>query len=286
MSYNYFLTKNLLIKSISITSALLLLSQLPVKAQNTFREIEKTGILKVGITDNAIPFGYRDGSQELRGICLDFVKLIQEKLTVTLNRQSITTQVYISNLKNRFQLVNDGVVHLECGANTIREIEGYNVTFSDPVFVTGLQFLTKKNLVNSINSNNNNLRLGALNNTTSADYLSQQFSQANVRLFDGANGIRQGGRALENSRIDAFAHDGILLVGMALSLDLSLNGEYEIVPKIPLTCEKYGVILPKNDPLWNDFINQLIMFVESEKLMGDWLDLAQNSVEKSPDCSL
>ncbi|MBF2057113.1 MAG: transporter substrate-binding domain-containing protein [Cyanobacterium sp. T60_A2020_053] len=281
-----FLTKNLLIKSISITSALLLLSQLPVNAQNILKEIENTGILKVGIADNAIPFGYRDDNQELRGICLEFVKLIQKNLTVILNRQSITTQVYVSNLKNRFQLVNDGVVYLECGANTIREIEGYNVTFSDPFFITGLQFLTKKNQVNNINSTNNNLRLGALNNTTTADYLSQQFSQANLRLFDGANGAKQGGRALENNRIDAFASDGILLVGIALSLNLPLNGEYEIVPKIPLTCEKYGVILPANDPLWNDFINQIIMSVEPENIMGAWLNFAEDSVKESPDCSL
>jgi len=56
-------------------------SEAPVKAETTLEEIQRTGVLKVGIRTDAIPFGYRKPNGELTGYCLDFFAALKERVT-------------------------------------------------------------------------------------------------------------------------------------------------------------------------------------------------------------
>ena len=87
----------------------------PLKAETVLEQIEKTGVLKVGVRSDAVPFGYRDNNNELRGICLDFIALVREQLKQTINRNIITVKLFISTLYNRFDMVEDNIVYFECG---------------------------------------------------------------------------------------------------------------------------------------------------------------------------
>ena len=40
----------------------------------------ETGLLKVGIREDAVPFGYRDINGDLEGLCLDFIAVLRDKL--------------------------------------------------------------------------------------------------------------------------------------------------------------------------------------------------------------
>jgi len=259
-----------------------------VKSQGVLEKIEQTGLLKVAVTADAIPFGYRDSNQELRGICLDLIKLIKKELKTQLNRDIITIHLFISDLANRYQIVQDNIVYLECGANSIRVVEDYNVSFSQPFFVTGTQFLVSRNKVPELTKNValEDLRIGVLRYTTTEEYIKNRFPEAQISLFQGANGSSLGVRAVQNQRLDAFADDGILLIGAATSLGMSLTRDYALLPETPITCERYGLILPKDDPSWSDFINFVIDSNEEKAIIGDWFSVTQRLVKNSPDCSL
>ena len=95
----------------------------PVLAETILEEIQRTGVLKVGVRSDAIPFGYRDNNKELRGICLDFISVLREQLKESIDREIILVKLFISTLYNRFEIVEDKIVHFECGPNTIREVE-------------------------------------------------------------------------------------------------------------------------------------------------------------------
>ena len=53
------------------------------------------------------------------------------------------------------------------------------------------------------------------------------------------------------------------------------------VPENPLTCEEYGLILPENDPSWQNFVNSVIDLAGEKKIVKKWFSLLSNEFEKT-----
>lgn len=259
--------------SISLSLILILLSSGNAKAENILEEINRTGLLKVGIRSDAIPFGYRNNNSELQGICFDLVALIRQQLTKNIDRNIITVKILISSLNNRFDIVQDGVVHLECGPNTIRILDDYKVTFSEPFFISGIQFLVKQdNASKFLNSDGKNLTIGLLRYTNSETLIKEKYPQAKIQLFQGIRGTQRGLQSVKLGSIDGFADDGVLLIGQSIAQQIFVgeNTEFVLIPQPPLTCEKYGLIIPKNDPNWENFINSVLNSEEKNQVISNW----------------
>lgn len=261
--------------NLSLINLLLLLScALPTSAQEqtVLEKIDETGLLEVGIREDAVPFGYRDINGNLEGLCLDFIAILREKLKEKLNKKVIAIKLYKSTLYNRFELVSDRIVDLECGPNTIRELPEYRIQFSQPFFLTGTQLLVSTEKAKRINPNRNlrNVEIGVLRNTTNEQIIAEKYPLANLVQFQGVTGRARGIQALRADKIDAFASDGILLVGEALIQDLRLGLDYTLVPPNPIDCEKYGLILPDNNPEWFNFINSVINTPSVTNIYQDW----------------
>ncbi len=272
--------KNFKIYGIVINLFLLIFSGLPSHGQEetVLERIEKTGLLKVGIREDAVPFGYRDINGDLEGLCLDFIAVLREELKQELNKQVIAIKLYKSTLFNRFELVSDRIVDIECGPNTIRELPEYQIQFSTPFFLTGTQLLIEADKAKTIDPDGNldNVNIGVLKNTTNEQLIAETYPLANLVQFQGVTGRYRGIQALRGDKIDAFASDGILLVGEAIVQDLRLGVDYLLVPKNPIDCEEYGLILPDNDPQWVSFINSLIGTSPARNLYLNWFgDIAK-----------
>lgn len=258
--------------------------QVNAQQETVLQEIKRTGLLKVGVRENATPFGYRDVNNNLAGLCLDFIELLRDGISKEINREIIAIRIYTSNLNNRFELVSDKVVHLECGPNTIEQrLERENIQFSAPFFITGTQFLIKQENLDKIllNSDFNNLTIGVLRNTTNQALLLSRYPLANLVEFQGRLGRRRGLQALQSGKIDAFASDGILLLGEAILQGLSLQRDYELIPEQPLNCNYYGLILPKNDPQWRNLVDSVIQTVEAQGLLSQWFNLVFSYVQET-----
>jgi polar amino acid transport system substrate-binding protein len=63
--------------------------------------------------------------------------------------------------------------------------------------------------------------------------------------------------------------DGILLRAEAQQQGLSA-AEYPLVPELPLTCDRYGMIIHSKDPQWQEFVNSVIDSPEAEALSNQW----------------
>ncbi|ACB50720.1 putative extracellular solute-binding protein, family 3 precursor [Crocosphaera subtropica ATCC 51142] len=235
-------------------------------------KIDKTGLLEVGIREDAVPFGYRDINGNLEGLCLDFIAILREKLKQKLNKKVIAIKLYKSTLYNRFELASDRIVDLECGPNTIREVPEYQVQFSQPFFLTGTQLLVSIDQAKTINPDGSleNVDIGVLRNTTNEQLIAEKYPLANLVKFEGVTGRSRGIQALRGDKIDAFASDGILLVGEALIQNLRLGVDYSLVPTNPIDCEEYGLILPDNNPEWLSFINSVIQAPSAQNIYRDW----------------
>lgn len=260
---------------LSFLNVLLLLSWvLPSYTQEktVLEKIDQTGLLEVGLREDAVPFGYRDINGNLEGLCLDLIALLREQLKQKLNKKVIALKLYKSTLYNRFQLASDRIVDIECGPNTIRELPEYQIQFSQPFFLTGTQLLVKTKKAKRINTSGSleNLDIGVLRNTTNEQLMAEKYPLANLVQFQGVTGRSRGIQALQGDKIDAFASDGILLVGEAQIQNLRLGPDYKLVPNNPIDCEEYGLILPDNNPEWVSFVNSVINSPSLQNIYRDW----------------
>lgn len=251
---------------------LLFFSTVNAQSETVLERIDRTGLLKVGIREDAVPFGYRDVNGELTGLCLDFLEIFREELKKKLNKKAIAIKLYKSTLFNRFELVGDQIVDLECGPNTIRVVPDYDVQFSVPFFWTGTQLLINADNANLFKRNRrlNEVEIGVLRNTTTEQIIAQQYPSADLVAFQGATGRYRGVQALRGGQIDAFASDGILLIGEALTQGLGIGNSYLLVPDYPLDCQAYGLIVPDNNPEWLDFVNSVVKTASTRDSFEEW----------------
>ncbi len=277
--------RSLAIKTVMNSLLLFSLNLAPVQAQTSsvIEEIKRTGLLRIAVREDAVPFGYRDLNDNWTGICIDFVEILKNQVIQELNQPIILVKLFKSTLFNRYELVNDQVVYLECGPNTIRTDLPYQVTFSDPIFLTGTQFLIKAENRRRFRSDPTlkGFTIGALRNTTNLRFVTEKYPQATIREFQGSTGRLRGVQALQQGKIDAFASDGILLIGEALLQNLSLGTDYLIYPQYPLDCEEYGVIIPKDDPQWQNIVNAAIAAPATQELYKKWIGPIFPAVEKT-----
>lgn len=246
-------------------------------------KIQETGLLRVGIREDAVPFGYRNSENNLSGLCLDYINLLRQEIQNNLQKEVITIQLFQSTVYNRFGLVQDRVIDLECGPNTIRPELEQKVNFSTPFLVTGVQFLIRKEDQSKFNFRGSleNFTIGVLRGTSTEEFIKDRYPLATIQQFQGATGRRRGIQALQRKAIDAFVSDGILLLGEATVLGLSLEEDYLLVPQRPLTCEYYGFILPNNDEQWQNFINETIEIARTKLIIADWFGVVDTYLQES-----
>jgi polar amino acid transport system substrate-binding protein len=255
------------------------------KSETILEEIKRTGLIKFALRKNAVPFGYRDLDNNLSGLCLDLFQILRKKIQQELNQDILLVKLYSSNLSNRFTVVENRVVYLECGPNTIREGNNKNIEFSRPFFVTGTQFLVKADNKNKFNLNRglNNVSIGVLVNTSNEEFIRQKYPGATLKEFQGILGRKRGIQAVQKGQIDAFASDGILLLGEAILQNLSLGQDYLLIPSHPLNCDYYGLILPKNDPQWRDLVNSVLGSLKEQQIANNWFGLVQPYIKSTLD---
>ncbi|MEB3175346.1 MAG: amino acid ABC transporter substrate-binding protein [Cyanobacteriota bacterium] len=263
----------------------------PVYGQETIlQHIQRTGLLRAAVREDAPPFGYRDVNGQWQGLCFDLLALIQTRLRRELPNSFIVPKLLTSTLFNRFDLVAEGDAVLECGANGIRSVP-YPVEFSTPIFLTGTRLFMRAEDRFRWNPNGSlkGARIGFLWNTSNAEFIQRRYPQAQFQEFRGITGRKRGLQAVQQNKIDAFASDGILLLGEALLLDLALGSEFVIVPRGPLNCEEYGLILPQGDSQWRNLINEIIESPEARALYQKWfaevgflLDSTQQTCRPDP----
>ncbi|ELS02130.1 periplasmic component of amino acid ABC-type transporter/signal transduction system [Xenococcus sp. PCC 7305] len=238
------------------------------QAKTVEEEIEKTGILNVGIREDSPLFGF---SSDKVGYCADFANSLAENLSQKLDK-TITVNLIKSTTQTRWDLVKDGTVHLECGPNTItpeREQE-YGITFSKPFFVTATQVFVR------IDATEESLRtgtIGIIKGTTNEAEIRQVYPEDQVN--DSFKRRSEGIAAVQLQEISGFASDGILLEGTASFLEINPEKYTLVTPLVgdrPL-CAAYGMILPedKKNTQWHDTVNSLIaQSGQGEKVWENW----------------
>ena len=167
----------------------------PKKQGSIVAEIQNTKTLKIAMRSDAAPFGYIDNQEDLWiGYCADLADSLGEYLAQKLNIPAGIKVIKLpSSLENRFELVQQNNVHLECGPNTIRR-DRQDVKFSDLFFVSGTYFLVTNGNAAKVNLDGSlkGIQAGVLPETTTAEFLRETYPQAELVYFQGKKGRIEG----------------------------------------------------------------------------------------------
>ncbi|MGB3513049.1 MAG: amino acid ABC transporter substrate-binding protein [Microcoleaceae cyanobacterium] len=243
----------------------------PILAETVLEKVQKTGVLKAGVRSDAVPFSYIDKqTNQFDGYTVELIKLIHQRLEQELNKK-IKLELKEISLDDRFKLIQDGSIDIVCAATTINNVREEIVDFSIPFFTTGIQLLVKKENAerfDPLKGTIGNISIGFLAGTTTDEDLRPIYPNADWQsLSNRAEGINQ----LENGQLNAVASDGILLVGEVWQQNKNLS-DFQLIPKIPLTFENYGCIIPPENPDWDKFIDTTISSDENSQLLYQWFD--------------
>jgi predicted dienelactone hydrolase/ABC-type amino acid transport substrate-binding protein len=234
--------------------------------------IARTGELRVAMRRDAAPFGYVDQAAGWTGYCPALTAALRDHVQQQVG-QTVTVELVAlpSTLGDRYDLVRNGQVHLECGPNTVQEgIEG--IEFSDLIFATGTQFLTTADQAPGLNPALplQGANLGVLANSTNEAVLRERYPAATITRFEGPNGRAEALQAVNSGIINAFFGDNVLLRGEIRRSGLAAES-FALVPELPLTCEYYSLALPNNDPTWVATVNGFLRAKSSVDTWAAWL---------------
>lgn len=237
-----------------------IVAQSSSKPENVLVEIRKTKTLKVAMRSDAAPFGYIDNNKQVwTGYCSDLANSLGEYLAEELDISGgIEVKKIPSTIENRFELVENNTVHLECGSNTI-DADKTDISFSKPIFITGTKFVVTNDNANNIDIKGDlqGTKTGVLQDSTTAEFIQSTYPNADTVLFQGTKGRIDGIKAIANGNLDAFVSDGVLLSGELARQNLA-SEDYQLIPEQPLTCDLYGLILPQGQSKWNSLVNDFL----------------------------
>lgn len=263
-------------KTLTLSGFILGLSLLfPVvsQAETILQDIQKNGVLRIGIRQDSAPFGYLDEKRNLRGLCVETAELLRESLETQLKRP-VRIEKSISVLaqdspQNRFTSVIEGKSHIECGPNTILRNPPEGITFSIPYLYSGTYFISnpESRLLANPSGFMQKVTIGVLSGSLTQKFIDSRYPLAQQKVYEGPAGRVRGVKDAIEGKIDVFAGEQMVLVGEALLLGYQPN-QFSIIPKQPLTCVSYGLILPTKDPEWITTVNTFLQNQSSIDLIG------------------
>ncbi len=236
------------------------LSGAAAPAQTTLEKIEKSGALTIGTRTGSPPFGYINKNNEWVGFSIDLVEqtilpLIAKKLgkQVKLEKKESTPQT-------RIPLLSSNAVDLVAETMTDTRARRESVDFSLTFFVTGAQFLARKESPIKGLQTIAGKRVAAQQGSTNARIIRDRVPNAKLVEFPDQPAAFQ---ALAQKQVEAYTNDGIQLAG--LKAKAPRPDEWQIVGEF-FSYEPYGMAMRKNDSDFRHLVNSGLMeAIESGK---------------------
>ncbi|XVS66215.1 glutamate ABC transporter substrate-binding protein [Actinosynnema sp. CA-299493] len=196
--------------------------------------------LTIAVAYDQPGLGLRRLDGTYRGFDVDVARYVAKELGVEESGITFTE----ATPSEREKLLVDGAADLVVSSYSITDKRKEVIDFVGPYFVAGqdlLVRLTDERITGPESLNSGNLKLCSVANTTSAQYVKDQFAQS-VQLVEYPN-FSDCVTALLAEQVDAMTTDDVILAGYAAQ-----NPELLRVVNRPFSKEEYGIGLRKGDP--------------------------------------
>nr|WP_295713832.1 amino acid ABC transporter substrate-binding protein [uncultured Halomonas sp.] len=233
----------------------------------TLARIASTGEISIGHRTSEIPFSYEVAGQPTGyavDLCLQVVEGLQDALGLT----DIRVNYVPVTPANRFILVRNGDVDIECGVTTNTAERRRQAAFSYPNFLTATRYVSlaeqKMDSVQdlagrSVVSTTGTINIGQLNELNRTEEL-------NIAVMLSRN-HEEAFAMVASGQASAFVMDEILLAGLVSSA--SDPAAFHISQAMLSSAEPYGLMMPADDPVFVEWVNQqLSTFYQSEGIQA------------------
>ncbi len=254
-----------IIKSV-FTISLVLLISIQVNAQSKLSKITKSGVIKVGMTGNQPPFSMVSKDGSLMGFEVDLAESLAESMRLNL-------EIVQMPFKDLLPALEKGNVDVVMSGMTITAERNLKVPFVGPYIISGKSILTKSaslaNAQNAEDLNQSNLKITALNGSTSEEFVKALLEDA---TFIGADNYDEAVKNLLEDQANVVVADFPVC-----ALTMLRHPEAELATlNAPLTIEPIGIAVAPNDALFLNFIenyfNALALVGLLEELEAYWFE--------------
>ena len=230
----------------------------PTLADQTMDQIEKTGKIKIGFREDSIPFAFIDpkvGKQI--GFSVDMAQLLAENLSKHFGKKIEIEPVTITT-KTRIPMIINGTIDVEMGSTTYTQEREDVVDFSLTFFFSETAFLVPKNSPIKTIKDLTGKRLGAAQGTTNLKAMEDQTKAGEYKPKEivTVEGHAQGFLSLKTGKIDAYATDRSLLMGLASKDE---NPGAWRTTDFAIAYEPYGYMMREGNSDFRDFVNNTIL---------------------------
>jgi len=246
-----------------LAGALLFCLALPVAAQRTpayevpysgtLKKIRDTGVVRIGFRENSPPFAFRAPDGKPVGYALDICEIVVDEIIAELGRD-IRTEMRPVTPENRFELVKNGDVDLECGSSTNNAERRKVVAFSPTMFITGTKLLVKRGSgirsLKDLRGKTVVLTRGTVHAETIPRIAERQKLAINFVTAGDHNGSFE---LLASGKADAFANDEVQLYGMLA--EKRAASDFRVVGQF-LTYADYALMLRKDDAEFEEVVRR------------------------------
>jgi glutamate/aspartate transport system substrate-binding protein len=222
----------------------------------TLKAVSDSGALTIGYRENAAPFSYTGSDGKPAGYSIDLCQEIAAAVQQEVKRPSLAVRWVPVRPENRVQVVASGAVDIECGTTTATLARQEQVDFTLMTFVDGAAILIVEGTGIGGASDLGGKRIGVVTGTTTekvlADYLREQSVRATVVTMKDHD---EGLAALQASRVEAYASDRVILVGLALRARGTTR--FALLPET-LSYEPYGFMVRRDDSAFRLVANRTL----------------------------
>lgn len=220
------------------------------------KAIAESKTIVIGHHAQNIPFSFIDPNGVPLGYSIDLCKQVVVGLEQQLNLPKIDIKYVALTSSNRFEMVRQGQVDIECGSSTNTISRQKIVDFSLMTWVDGGSFAVKGEKPVHGLADMAGKRIGVLKGNTTEIALKGWMKKHSIEfelvpVTSHMDGIQQ----LNKGTIDAYAADQTVLLGLSIS---SANQMKISIATTTFSYEPYGLMIARNDADFKQAVNRVL----------------------------
>jgi ABC-type amino acid transport substrate-binding protein len=232
----------------------------------TLKKVKDSGTLTMGYRENALPFSYTGTDAKPAGYSIDLCQEIAVAVQQELKLASLAVRWVPVTPDNRIDAVVNGTVDIECGSTTASLSRQEKVDFTLMTFVDSASLLIVEGSGVRAVRDLAGKRIGVVPGTTTeralADFLrTTSLAATVVPMKDHDEGLA----GLQTSKIEAYASDRTILVGLVLQA--RGTARYALISD-DLSYEPYGFMVRRDDSAFRLVANRALARIYRSGAIG------------------
>jgi ABC-type amino acid transport substrate-binding protein len=246
----------------------------PAAAQTgTLEKIRKQGAITMGFLEGSAPFSFRDANGQPQGYSVELCRAIASGIREQLKLASLETRWVALTIQNRLEAVKSGRVDIECSTTTWTLGRQADVDFSLITFVDGGSILTRVETEGGRLSDFGGKRIAVITGTTTEKVLKETLARRSIKATVVTIRTREEGiRLLDERKVDGFASDRIVLIGVVLTSKTA--GAFKLLEE-DFSVEPYALSIPRGDTDFRLAVNRVLARLyrsgDIQKIYEQWL---------------